>query len=161
MNLEYSPALFTDYLTLTVPAGEPYTDLEKMFLMFDKSTWICIGFTLGAALLVIQLINFMSIQVQKFVFGRDIRTPTLNVVSIFLTGAQHRVPGRNFARFILIVFVLWALTIRTCHQSELYKNLQGDMRKPRIQSIDELNEKNFTLHYDGTHEYLFDDIVYR
>jgi hypothetical protein len=144
----YSSVLYNDYMTFTVPAGEPYTQLEKMFLMFDKATWICTGVTLGTLLLVIQIINLMSIKVQKFVFGRDIRTPTLNLADIFLNGGQNREPGRNFARFMLMFFVIWSLIIRTCYQSELYKNLQTDMRKPIIQSIDELNEQNFTHVYE-------------
>jgi hypothetical protein len=84
-----------------------------MFLMFDDWTWICIGVTLSMALLTIQLINFMSVKVQKFIFGRDIRTPTLNLANIFLNGSQNRVPGRNFARFLLILFIIWSLIIRT------------------------------------------------
>ena len=141
----FASAIFDDHVTLTVPAGEPYSQLEKMFLMFDKETWICIGVTLAGSLLVIQVINFMSIQLQNFVFGREVRTPTLNVADIFLNGGQNRVPGRNFARFMLMMFVIWALIIRTCYQSELYKNLQTDMRRPRVKTIDEMNEKNFTL----------------
>jgi hypothetical protein len=146
---DFTSSLNTDYITFTVPEGEPYTQLEKMFLMFDKPTWICIGATLVAAFVVIQIINFMSIKVKCFVFGQDVRTPSLNVASIFLNGGQHRVPGRNFARFLLMLFIVWSLIIRTCYQSELYKNLQGDLRKPRIQTVDELNEKNFTLVYDS------------
>jgi hypothetical protein len=129
---DFSPVLFTDHLAFTVPGGEPYTLLELF---------------LAGAFLIIQVINFMSIVVQKFVFGRDIRTPTLNMVSIFLNGAQHKVAGRNFARFMLMMFVLWTLIIRTCYQSELYKNLQGDLRKPRIKTVEELNEQNFTFLY--------------
>jgi hypothetical protein len=146
-DFEVSSSLYCDHVTFTVPAGEPYTQLEKMFLMFDKWTWICIGVTLSMALLTIQLINFMSVKVQKFIFGRDVQTPTLNVADIFLNGSQVRVPGRNFARFMLTMFIIWSLIIRTCYQSELYKNLQQDMRKPRIKSIKELNERNFTLLY--------------
>jgi hypothetical protein len=144
---KYSSSMYCDYFTLTVPAGEPYTQLEKMFLMFDQPTWICIAITLSAGLLVIQVINFMSIQIKKFLFGQNNRTPTLNMASIFLNGGQFREPGRNFARYMLIMFVLWSLIIRTCYQSELYKNLQRDMRRPRIKTIDELNEKNFTCLY--------------
>jgi hypothetical protein len=120
--------------------------------MFDKATWICIGVTLVGSFFMIQLINCMSVQVQNFVVGRDIQTPTLNVANIFLNGLQHRVPGRNFARFLLIMFVIWSLTIRTCYQSELYKNLQSDLRKPRIQTVDDLIEKNFTLVYENGFE---------
>jgi hypothetical protein len=142
---DFSSPLYSDSLTLTVPAGEPYTQLEQMFLMFDKATWICIGATLGGALFIIQVINCMSVRIQKFVFGRDVRSPTLNVANIFLNGAQMRVPGRNFARFMLMMFITWSLIIRTCHQSMLYKNLQQDMRKPRIKTLDELNQANFTI----------------
>jgi hypothetical protein len=152
---EFSSALYSDYLTFSVPAGEPYTQLEKMFLTFDKATWICIGVTLGVALLVIQVINFMSLRLRNFVFGREVQTPTLNIASIFLNGGQHRVPGRNFARFLLMLFVIWSLIIRTCYQSELYKNLQEDLRKPRIQTIDELNEQNLTLLYLSGYEHTF------
>jgi hypothetical protein len=155
---EFSSAIFDDFLTFTIPAGEPYSQLEKMFLMFDKETWICIGVTLAGSLLVIQVINCMSIQVQRFVFGRDVRTPTLNVANIFLNGSQIRLPGRNFARFILTLFIIWALIIRTCYQSELYKNLQTDMRRPRVKTIDEMNEKNFTLVYANGDEDFFDEI---
>jgi hypothetical protein len=144
-SYDYSPTISSDYITLTVPTGEPYTQLEKMFLMFDKETWICIGVTIAGALLIIQIINFMSVKVQKFVFGRDVETPSLNVASVFLSGSQIRLPGRNFARFMLMMFIIWSMIIRTCYQSILYKNLQLDMRKPRIQTFDELNEKNFSI----------------
>jgi hypothetical protein len=145
---DFSSVLYNDVVTCTVPAGEPYTQLEKMFIIFDKYTWICIGVTLAGSLLVIQIINLMSIAIQKFVFGRDVRTPTLNVASVFLAGGQYRVPGRNFARFLLMSFIWWCLIIRTCYQSTLYKNLQQDLRKPMIKTLDELNDKNFTISTD-------------
>jgi hypothetical protein len=156
-KFDFSPVIRTDHITLTVPTGEPYTQFDKMFLMFDKDTWICIGVTIAGALLVIQFINFMSVQVQKFVFGRDVRTPTLNVASIVLNGSQHRVPGRNFARFLLMMFIMWSLIFRTCYQSILYKNLQQDLRKPRLKTLDELNEKNFSIVMDNEVKLLFDD----
>lgn len=141
----FSHPFYSDSLTYTVPAGEPYTQLEKMFVVFDKETWICIAITLVGSFLVIQVINRLSTAVQNFVFGRHNQTPSLNLASIFLNGSQFGMPSRNFARFFLILFIFWCLIIRTCYQSELYKNLQRDMRKPRIASVDELNEKNFTL----------------
>jgi hypothetical protein len=156
---KFSSSLFTDYVTFTVPDGEPYTQFEKMFLMFDKGTWICIGSTLVAALVVIQLISFMSIKVQNFIFGQENQTPTLSMVDIFLNGGQNKVPGTNFARYLLIVFVAWTLIIRTCYQSKLYKNLQQDMRRPKIQTVDELNEQNFTLLYTLEEANYFDEIT--
>jgi hypothetical protein len=156
---DFSTPLFSDHLTFTVPAGEPYTQLEKMFLMFDKETWICIGITLCFALIAIQVISCMSTKVHNFVFGRDIRTPTLNVADIFLNGGQNRIPTRNFARFMLMLFVIWSLIIRTCYQSILYENLQVDMRKPQIKTIDELNDQKFSLCYINSSNVFFDDFA--
>jgi hypothetical protein len=47
---EFSSALYDDFLTYMVPAGEPYTQIEKMFLMFDDATWIWIGVTFGVGI---------------------------------------------------------------------------------------------------------------
>lgn len=144
-DFDISSALFMDFFTCTVPTGVPYTQFEKMFIMFDKETWICIFATLVGAFLVIQVINRMSVQVQKFVFGRTVQTPTLNVAEVFLVGLQSRLPGRNFARYMLMMFIIWTMIIRTCYQSILYKNLQKDMRKPMIRTLKELKEQNFTF----------------
>jgi hypothetical protein len=158
-NYDFSDVLYTDYLTFTVPAGEPYTQLEKMFLMYDRETWICIAVTLAGSMLIIQVINLMSNSVKRFVFGQEIRTPMLNLANVFLNGGQIRVPGRNFARFLLMMFIVWSLLIRTCYQSELYKNLQTDMRRPKIQSVDELNEQNFTLQYQEGSDMIFNETL--
>jgi hypothetical protein len=142
-----SSAIFFDPLTFVVPPGEPLTDLERMFAAFDKETWISIGATFGIALVVIQVINCCSTTLQNFVYGRGVRTPTLNLFSIFLTGGQNRVPGRNFARFHLMLFVIWSLIFRTCYQSMSFQHMSSDMRHPRVKTIEELKDKNFTLVY--------------
>lgn len=143
-NCTMSDVFYMDSYTLIVPPGEPYTDVERMFLMFDIETWIAIAVTFAISLIVIQIFKFMPRKIQNFMFGREIRTPTLNLVSIFLNGGQFRVPGRNFARFNLMMFIIWSLIIRTCYQSMLYQLLQADSRKPPIKSLEELYEKNFT-----------------
>jgi hypothetical protein len=143
-----SSAVYIDSLTFIVPPGEFLTDLEKMFAAFDKKTWIAIGATFAIALVVIRIINFMSMKVQNFVFGRNVTTPTLNVFSIFLSGGQHRVPGRNFARYLFMLFITWSLIFRTCYQSMMFQNMTTDMRHPRVKTVDELVDHNFTLIYE-------------
>lgn len=82
-NFEFTSAVYSDEATFTVPQGEPYTMLQKMFLMFDEGTWICIIVTLGGAFFIIQVINFMSVHIQTFVFGRNVHTPSMNLADIF------------------------------------------------------------------------------
>ena len=146
-NSTNSVVIYSTELVFIIPPGEPYSQFEKMFLMFQDEVWIAIGVTFIITLAIIRVLTFMSIKVQNFVFGKNVRTPTLNFIDIFLNGGQNREPGRNFARFILILFVVWSLVIRTCYQSKFFELLQIDLRKPRFETIDELIENNFTLYY--------------
>lgn len=147
-NSVLSVAFFFEHYALVVPPGEPYTDLERMFMMFDLETWIAVIATLLIGLVAIQIIKQFSRKVQDFVFGRNIRSPVMNLFSIFLTGGQTRRPGRNFSRFQFTMFTVWCLIIRTCYQSMLFEYLQADLRKPEIKTFEELYEKNFTLYQD-------------
>jgi hypothetical protein len=140
-----SSAIFFDYLAFVVPPGEPMTDFERMFAVFDHETWIGILVTFLVSLAFVQVIKFMSIQVQMFVFGRGNRTPILNIVDIFLNGGQHRVPTRNFARYMLTMFVIWSLIFRTCYQSMVFRNMNMDMRHPRGETVEEMKALNFTF----------------
>ena len=149
------PHIFTLF-TYAVPPGEPYTDLERMFMMFDTETWIAIAITLAIGILVTLSLHFVSEKVRKFIAGRDIQSPTTNLVSIFLTGGVVRTPGRNFARFILTLFIVWSLIIRTCHQSLLFELLQADLRKPPMKTLDEMFEGNLTM-YTSVGSITFDE----
>lgn len=145
-----SVVLISMELTFAVPSGEPYTDLERMFMMFQWEVWAAIASTLVVGLATIQIINFMSKKIQNFVFGRTIKTPTLNLIQTFLCGNPGKVPGRNFARFLLILFIIWCLIIRTCYQSKLFEFLQADLRRPVVQTVEELYNSNLTCIHDET-----------
>lgn len=130
----------------TVPPGEPYTQLEKIFLMFDIEVWIAIVATLLIAIATVQVTKIWSIKVRNFVFGTNIKTPIVNLIATFLAGGQFKIPQRNFARFLLMLFIIWSLIIRTCYQSLLFTYLQSDMRKPIIKTKDELFKMNLTYY---------------
>jgi len=139
-------------LYFIVPEGELYTEWEKLFLAFDEVTWLLIVITFAASFAVIIFIsNFMSRRVQDFVFGEDVTTPSLNVLIALFGLGQIVLPGRNFARFLLTMFIIWSLIIRTCYQGLLFEYMIGEGRKPAIKTIDELLERNLTYHIHMTH----------
>lgn len=141
-----SVAYKVNRMTYAVPPGDLFTALEKMFLMFDSDVWVAIGVTFLLALLSILVINLMSKKIQNFFYGNGFASPTMNLLSIFLTGGQKRFPERNFARYILLHFLIWSLIIRTCYQSELYKHLQADRRKTGVTTFNELFDCGFYLY---------------
>lgn len=139
------PFIF-DHVTFFIPPGELLTPLEKIFSPFQLEVWLAISVTLLIGLIAIQLINRCPLKFRNFVFGRNNTTPTLNMASTFLIGAQFKTPGRNFARFFLILFLVWSLIFRTCYQSLLFKQLQSDKRKPEVETFADLIRKNFSFY---------------
>ena len=139
------PIWYIKYFFAIAP-GEPYTDLERMFMMFEFELWVAILVTLAIALIATLMLRFVSQKVRNFIVGRYVQNPTMNMLSIFLTGSQFQTPGRNFGRFLLILFIFWSLIIRTCHQSMLFELMQADLRKPTIETLDEFFKSDLTLY---------------
>lgn len=136
-------------ITILVPSGEAYTSFEKLFLPFDDDVWIWIGITIAAAFATIFIVNFLPRFVRDFVFGRDITTPSLNVWVVFCGLSFVKLPTSNFARFILMNFIIFSLIFRTAYQAKNFEFLQQDMHKKGVQTLNEMKEKNLSL-YCGT-----------
>ena len=145
-NIVVSNPHQTEVYTFAVAPGEPYTDLERMFMMFSFELWIAILLAFGIAMFTTITLNFVSKKIRNFIVGRNVQNPTMNLLSIFLSGGQNKTPARNFARFLLMLFIVWSLIIRTCHQSMLFELLQADLRRPPIRTLDEIFESNLTVY---------------
>lgn len=63
--------------------GELYTDLEKLFLPFEFEVWMWILASFVVAYAVVFIINQFSRTVQNFVYGRNVRTPSINILIVF------------------------------------------------------------------------------
>jgi len=144
-NVTHKIAIIRLELLFAIPLGEPYSEWEILGLAFDISTWILIGVTFLTAMAAVFVLNWTTQAVRDFVYGRKVTTPTLNIFIAFYGLSQDPLPTRNFARFILTLWIIWCLIIRTCYQGKLFEYLQGDQRKPEIQSIEEMLQKNLTF----------------
>jgi hypothetical protein len=110
--------LFTEYDTvLIIPIGESYDSYEKFILPFDLGTWICCGVFFGGAFIIIFIINKLKNKmVQEFVYGRQVTSPAFNVLIAFFGQSQNILPRRNFARYLLMLLIIFCLIIRTGYQ---------------------------------------------
>jgi len=148
MKIYRSKALTYKSYKFIIPPGELYSGWEKLVLPFDIPTWILVAITFAAGLLTIQVIYRFPMFVRNFVFGRDVSTPTLNIFIAFYGLGQFVLPGRNFARFLLMLFIIWCLIMRTAYQGVMFEFLTGDGRKPEVKSMEEMIERNFTLTFE-------------
>ena len=125
--------------------GELYSNYEKLFLPFDRTTWILLIFTFSVAFGVIFVANRTSKRLQDLIFGQNGRTPSLNVIAISSGIGQTRLPTRNFSRFILMLFIIFCLIFRTAYQGVQFEMLTTQMRRPEIKEIGDLKTQNFTV----------------
>lgn len=114
---EYFFYLFFDVReVLFYSTGEEYSSYDKFLLPFDTGTWICCGLFLTGAFLIILIINQLERKIQDFVYGRRVRSPSFNILVALLGQCQNILPTRNFARFLLMIFILFCLIIRNGYQ---------------------------------------------
>lgn len=132
--------------TFLIPCGEPYTPLEKLILPFEPEVWMWFLIFMGSGIVVIFIIKFTPKRVQVLVFGGGVDTPTLNLFQAFFGIGQIALPDGSFARYLLMMFILFCLVIRTAYQGIMFNFMQADMRKPEVQSIEEMITKNFTFY---------------
>ena len=144
VNPSSSP-IYSTADVMVVPPGELFTSWDKLFMPFDRPTWMWLGIVFAAAFLVILLIKLSkSASMYDLIIGSNVSTPTLNVIAIFMGIGQILLPQRNVSRFMFMVFILFSLIMRTAYQGKYFEFLTSDMRRRTIQTIEELMHKNFT-----------------
>ena len=142
----------SDFLVFVIPPGTGYGPFEKFLLPLNPGTWTLVLIFFLIACLAIFYIRRRSQVTQDFVFGRNIRHPYMNMLTAFVGGTQKRLPTRNFARFLLMSFLLYSLVIRTAYQGAYYGFLKSNQQHDLPDTIDQMIDKDFRF-------YLFDWMV--
>lgn len=122
---------------MIVPPGPERSSFKKLLNPFDDSVWYVLNGMMLIVIVVTSILKCQSRRVQDFVFGKKNRTPFMNVVNIIVGLPMHKPPGRNFSRWILTMFVIMWLILRSLYQAVLYKNLQSTERNLPVQTIEE------------------------
>lgn len=129
-----------------IPPGRILTSIEKLILPFSNFLWLTIAVCFLIGLLVIFVVRRKAKNIQNFVLGTATGDPYLNMFIGLIGGTQKILPRRNFARFLLMVFLLFSLIIRSLYQGSFYKLLQSNSRLGEVQTIDEMVRKDFKFY---------------
>lgn len=83
------PALESDVIDIVdslwfVPPGEEITLLEKLFRPLQLEVWIAMAATMIVGFAFIQIINRLPVQMRDLVYGENVHTPTLNLLTTFV-----------------------------------------------------------------------------
>ncbi|KAL7036921.1 hypothetical protein ACKWTF_008996 [Chironomus riparius] len=119
--------------------------LQKLLKPFDLIVWILLLLTFCFGIAVILIINRKFKYLKPLVYGHRINHPIINMISVFVGQAQSILPKMNFARFILMLFMIFSFVIRGVYQGFLHKSLQSDGQLKEPQSVQELIDKKYNF----------------
>lgn len=140
-------------LIMIVPPGAEVSAIKKLLNPFSESVWYVVNSMMLIAIVVTSILKCQSKKVQNFVFGKENKTPFLNVMNAIIGLPMHKTPGRNFSRWILTMFVIMWLILRSLYQALLYKELQSTERSHHVESIEESIQLGFAYYMiPPTHE---------
>lgn len=123
--------------------GEQISAYFKLLQPLDNFVWILLAITIFVGVLVICLVNSRFKKWKDFVFGRKIKHPLLNMLFVMVGGSLHKLPTRNFARFLLAMFSLYCLVIRSVYLGALFIFLQSEAQLKDVDTLDEMYSKGF------------------
>lgn len=150
---------FRSGLVFAVPAPKPLSVIGRLLVPFSFIIWFCLlaMFIIAFAVLVSLRWNAF-VQQRTFVVGRKNRSPFINMISICLGGAVVAVPTRNFARTMLIMWLLACVVMRNAYIGAVFTMLKNRSNRKPFNTLDELIKANYPLYMPDSLMYLFDGI---
>lgn len=135
------------FLLYAIPPGKPYSSFEKLFFPFKIIIWSCICTLFVIAAIVLVALKLMPRKNRDFFIGKSNNMPFFNMVTICLGGTVSikDMPLRNFARSMLLIWLLLTLVLRNAYQGKLYDNLRSHQRMAPFYRLHELYESNLNL----------------
>lgn len=138
---------FVSNLIWLIPPGKPFGEFEKLLMPFQNEIWIACSGIFSIAFLVIFIIKYFgSKSTWSFVFGRRIVSPEFNIIRIVLNGSMPILPTRNFARSILMIFMLFCFIIQNSYTGRLFYYMKNSLSHPDFETQNQLIENNFTFY---------------
>ncbi|KAI8119049.1 hypothetical protein CVS40_9368 [Lucilia cuprina] len=122
--------------------------IKQLINPLDRATWIIILIFFSVAIFLIQtIIRYKMTQLRDLIFGIKNRSPTFYLIITFLGyGMSNQIiPKRNFARFILMSWLLLAFEIRTGYLGKMFDSLRLGKRMPVPETIAQLIARDYTL----------------
>lgn len=134
-------------INLLIPFGVPYSSIQKITLPFTRTVWVYIFVTFLLTLVAVQLIKW---KIRKTHLNIDQPTAKLylNTISICMGNSiiESEIPKRHYARFSLIILVIFAFIIRNAYQGSLFIFLQAQIQAQPVDTLDKIMQYNYTLY---------------
>jgi hypothetical protein len=114
-------------------------------LTFTIALWISfIGSTVFVLLLIFASEKLPK-KIKRFFYEENEKFKYDFIIIIILGECSQRFPRKNTARILIMAFALFCLVLRTAYTSQMFNNLQSGATHGVMQSLQEMEENDFTL----------------
>ncbi|KAI8035276.1 glutamate receptor ionotropic, NMDA 3B [Drosophila gunungcola] len=135
-------------ILLIVPGGGSMTPMQRLTRPFRHIIWSCVVVSLFLGLALIALLRMRAVpgRLRNLVLGRHNRWPCLDMWNILVGGLALFSPRRNFARYLLLLWLLQTLVLRAAYSGQLFLLLQDlEVRSP-LRSVSEVLAQGYEFH---------------
>jgi len=122
-----------------------YVNHDFFLHSFDLMTWIVVFMSFGVAFVVIFYMNW-RLGTVRICPRKELTRPALNVLQIVFGCRQKKLPRANFARFILILFILLCFVLRICYWSQLVGFMSSEVEKVEPRTAEDLIRDNYMIY---------------
>lgn len=143
--LDSTTAYYNDDAIIVIPPGMEFTPFEKLAYPFKWTVWIVLLTCFISGLIIIGILKCKPKNIQDFVFGSNVAFPDLNMLGALLGATQTIMPKGNFARFLLINYLFFALNTRTFYQALMFHLMQVSHKHPELHTIDEIKANGLSF----------------
>lgn len=144
--VDFSTSYVNQHIAFVIPPGAEYSILEKFFRPLDLFSWIGFVIIVVVGFLIIFVLERSRRECREFVFGVGVDEPYLNILIAIVGGSQTKLPFGNFARFILMMFLIFCLVIRSVYTGALYDYLQKTAFHKEAQSVDDMISRDYKFY---------------
>lgn len=135
----------SERLMFIIPYGREMTSVEKLMHPLTVTSWlVLIGFII-CGFFVIFVTKSQSRKVQDFIIGEKVNYPYLNLAVALFGQTQQPLPKKNFARFLLMNFLLLSLVIRTAYQGKMFQIMKMNLKHSEVDSMDDIIDKGYDV----------------
>lgn len=144
-----SPSM-TFYQTMQVftvlARREPWSSLEIIAYPFDLNIWIVLLILILFILSSSHILHYLCENYLKFIYGFSSSSfINANMIAILLGQTAHVLPRRNFSRYILFMWILLTMILRSIYQGSLFEFLKSQKTLALPDSTQDLTERKYQL----------------
>lgn len=137
---------FSDTFIMIMPQPLPLNPLLKFVRPMKLEVWLAIAVLVLIASVVIMLTRLIPPEYYRQLIGRKLRDEYLNILIGFIGSSQNTLPEKNFARFLLMQFLIFCLIVRSLYLGMLFDMLKTDIRSREFTSIHDFYEAGFNFY---------------